>query len=262
MPRRSWLFPFMSILTLAVAMPLARAADMPIKVPVYKAHPSYYVPSWTGFYVGANAGYGFGSETASLTPTLNLFDIFSDGGIPTTAKLKPAGFFGGVQAGYNYQLSSWVLGVEADFQYSAIKGSFTVSTPGNNFVGATTTLEQQMKWFGTARARAGYLIADPLLLYATGGLAVAHISESATFLLNNGDSVGGSSSAVKTGWTVGGGAEWAFARQWTLKAEYLHYDLGKTEIDMKEIVSPFPRGATVRIPVTGNLVRAGVNYRF
>ena len=192
-------------LAAALATPAA-AADMS-----YPAPAATYAPApiftWTGFYLGANAGYGWGEADYSS-------DI--------------DGFLGGIQAGYNFQLSGpFVIGVEADIQYSNIESSvFTLD------------------YFGTVRARAGFAV-DQFLLYGTGGLAYGR----GTYELG-----GLSNDQTNIGWTVGDGAEYAIDMNWSVKAEYLYVDLGSETYTT--VAGPIDVG------LTSNILRAGVNYRF
>jgi outer membrane immunogenic protein len=212
------------LLVAAMAAP-SFAADLPrpsYKAPIYA--PSYY--NWTGFYAGINAGYGFGKSDWS--------------GAGGTGSTKPKGFIGGVQLGYNLQTGSWVWGLEADFDYSAMKGSDSGGTGVCSGAGSETKL----KYFGTGRGRLGYAGWDRWLPYDTGGVAYGNIKATPAF--------GGDFSKGKVGWTVGGGVEYAVFANWTTKLEYLYADLGSIS------------GGTPGNDVTfkSHLVRAGLNYRF
>src|SRR5579872_5028820 len=166
----------------------ASAADMPRRMPTKAPAPAYTPPfSWTGFYLGANAGWGWTSGNGSATL----------GGVPGTFSGSGNGFLGGVQAGYNWQVSNFVLGLETDFQGSS--GSGTV----NGVAGATTfTGTGKTPWFGTFRGRLGYA-ADRWLFYVTGGGLYGEstldgvVSTTGPF----------SSSATYLTWTVGAGIE-------------------------------------------------------
>jgi len=232
--------------------------------------------SWTGFYMGVNAGYGFGGNNAvDLAPGDSGFaPVFAAGGVPLPGNLNPNGFIGGGQAGYNYQFEKhWVAGLEADFQYADLRDTTTASTPTPpaGYVPGITTLRQNVSWLGTVRPRIGRLITDRLLLYGTGGLAYAGVDRSATIEyplganLNGGtgQEYYGSSSGTKTGWTYGGGLEWAFSNKLSLKAEYLYYDLGSETIGIVPNFPGSPPGvALARFHTTGQIVRTGLNYRF
>ncbi|WP_246702602.1 outer membrane protein [Starkeya sp. ORNL1] len=172
----------------------AFAADMQQPYPT-KAPPLVAVAppfSWTGFYLGGNAGYGWGSGKEGID------------------NLSPDGFLGGGQVGFNYQFgNNVVLGAEADFQGSNLKDS------GYNGVFDTRS---KMDYFGTVRGRIGYAF-DNVLPYLTGGLAWGHNE------IENLD-LGITSDNTHVGWTVGGGLEYALSNNWTVKAEYLYMDLG------------------------------------
>ncbi|MCS0493808.1 outer membrane protein [Ancylobacter mangrovi] len=185
----------MAAAALLVAAP-AFAADLPqaypTKAPVVVAEPAF---TWTGFYLGANAGYAWGS---------------GEGGASTLG-LDPDGFLGGGQIGVNYQFgNNVVLGAEADFQGSDIKDD-------------AYGYESKMDYFGTVRARLGYAF-DNVLPYVTGGLAWGHNE------VKN-SNLGLSSDNTAVGWTVGGGVEYGLTNNWTVKAEYLYMDLGEDYYD-------------------------------
>jgi outer membrane immunogenic protein len=250
-----------------LAAPLAvHAADL--RAPSYKA-PAYVAPaysSWNGSYGGINGGYAFGSTSdVSLASTSVGFDpAFAAGAVPSAVSLKPTGYMVGGQLGYNYQIwSSWVVGLEADIQYSSIKSDATVDISGvPGFVPSTTTVEHKMDYFGTARVRAGYLIWEPLLIYATGGLAFGHVKDTAEIAFPSiGQDYAGTATSTKIGWTAGAGVEWAFLGRWTAKAEYLYYDLGKNTVDLATVTGPAAT-ASATFPAKGSLARVGVNYRF
>jgi outer membrane immunogenic protein len=196
----------------------AQAADLSPS-PAYKA-PAYIAPAftWSGFYAGANFGYAFG--TANWTGP--------------TAETKPDGFLGGGTLGYNLQTGIWVWGLEGDFDYTAIKGSVAC--------GGAVVCTFKDQWLATTRGRIGYAGWGNFMPYFTGGAAFAEVKATAGGL---------SKSTLRTGWTVGGGVEYALWSNWSLKAEYLYTDLGKDSCC---------GGRTV--DYTTNIVRSGLNYRF
>jgi len=189
----------------------AMAADLP----VYTKAPPPYVPdfSWTGFYVGVNAGYGwstdgvttssigsttgdvfFGNNPSPSTFLAHLIAGTNTAAVPTSFKNDPHGFLGGVQAGYNMQVNrQWVFGIEADFQGADIKGSDTRQGAATGFllpgpqlfplsVSTLATSEQKVDSLGTLRARLGFIPWDShLLVYATGGLAYGHVESSTSY---------------------------------------------------------------------------------
>jgi len=209
----------------------AFAADMPIKG--YPPATPFY--SWTGFYVGANLGYGWGSGSGTIT---NL-------GATGPVSGSGHGIFGGGQAGYNWQTGSFVLGVEADIQASGQKGTVTGSAGANTFTGSAS-----VPWFGTVRGRLGYAF-DRTMLYITGGGFFGEAKVTGT------SSITGPFSASKTyeTYTIGGGVETALWNRWTAKLEYLY--VGSPN-DV-----PVPPGTTaITGHAHGQLIRAGINYRF
>jgi outer membrane immunogenic protein len=250
-------------IAMAAAGP-ARAADMPLKAPVYKAPPPVW--SWTGFYTGVNAGHGFGRRGADvdLIPVNPTF-------VPFTLHTDPKGFIGGAQAGYNWQRGAFVLGVETDLSFAAMKGDDS-TVPISAITGlplqnpnqpSISEAHENIKLFGTVRARLGVTPADRLLVYVTGGLAYAHIDHSAAtrFFIPNGNVFQGADSVTRTGWTAGGGGEWAVAANWSLKVEYLYYDLGDHTLFTTSIQTP-TRSITDTFRDNGHIVRVGLNYRF
>jgi outer membrane immunogenic protein len=210
-------------LATAVVNSAASAADLPRKAVPYA--PAYYAPVWSGFYVGVNAGYGWA----------NFDNNFG------SDKMK--GFVGGGQLGYNWQLGSFVLGVEGDMQYSAQKRTETAVIGGTTFTG-----EEKVPWFGTARGRLGYAF-DTVMIYGTGGAAWSNFKASVSAL-----GLTASTDTTKMGWTAGGGVEWMFLPRWSVKAEYLYIDSGTTSLTVA--------GVTGSGKLKDNVARLGVNYHF
>lgn len=216
------------------------AADLPPPI-VGKAAP-YVAPmyfSWTGFYVGGNAGYGWGSGSGTVT-----FTTLAPAGATGPFSGSGNGFLGGVQAGYNWQMGSFVFGGEVDFQLSEASGTFSGRAGAVTFNGSARNL-----WFGTGRGRIGYAF-DRWLVYGTGGGYVAENKASGI------DSLGRAFNARATGWgwTLGGGLEWAVAPSWSIKAEYLY-------LNTPDKV-PTRAGTTMTGSADTHVARGGVNFRF
>jgi outer membrane immunogenic protein len=260
----------------AVGATSASAADLPVKAPVYKAAPAIAAPSWTGWYVGANAGWvGSTSNTIAITGTDTgtggLGSALAAGVIPGSIDLGYSGFIGGGQLGYNWQNRNWVYGLEADIDWASAKGSadipdatftprFGIHTP------LTTNATRELNWLGTFRGRVGFTPTAPLLLFATGGLAIGQhklgigiTDPSATPPAN----LFNETSKTSAGWTVGGGAEWMFAPRWSLKAEYLYVDLGSISSTINYAYGAgFTSSLTATVHDRVNIVRGGINYHF
>ncbi len=225
-----------AFLSCALAFPLTsalHAADIPARV--YHKAPAF-VPqfSWTGFYVGANLGWGWSDGDGTITAGAASGPYSGSGD----------GILGGVQAGYNWQVGSIVFGIEADIQASGGEGSVSGVAGATTFTGTAKT-----PWFGTLRGRLGYAF-DRTMLYATGGLVYGHAK------LDGVSSTTGAFSASENywSWTIGGGIEHALWSNWSVKAEYLYVG---TPSD-----TPVPPGTAVDGSLHGHILRAGLNYRF
>jgi outer membrane immunogenic protein len=236
----------------------ASAADL---APRYAKAPMMVDPAynWTGFYVGLHAGAA--STDGDLTTQVTDGFFFND---QITNTFRKTGFIGGGQIGYNYQSGMAVFGLEADASSLNVKSSVSGFDPFFSGKGNTATLSSSIDWLVTARARAGIAATPALLLYVTGGLAVAGVNVSYQnnaiapgVLLSNSLSV----NETRYGWTAGFGAEYALGGNWSVKGEYLRVMLGDTTVNV-----PFDpaTNATGSIKVSQNvdLIRAGLNYKF
>ncbi len=220
-----------------VAMAADMSARAPFKAPVFVTA----APSWTGFYVGAHAGYGWGDfEASDVDP---VFRALIDEDLNHT----PDGGVFGLHAGYNYQVGDIVFGVEGDGSYATIKGDVFYDFP---LLGGTFTDQQTSKIDAlfSARARVGYAF-GPALVYATGGVATARVASTFTASLF-GQSLSTSDQKWHVGYTVGGGVEYKLAPNWSTRVEYLYSDLG----EQTHTVEPFA--------LTLNVVRVGLTYQF
>jgi outer membrane immunogenic protein len=208
----------------------ASAADLPARM-YTKAPPPMAVSDWTGFYLGANVGFG----SARYSSSVGNLDTSQTG----------SGILGGGQLGYNQQYGRWVLGLEVDGQGTDQSGNLSIGLPGG-----VLTRSDSMPWFFTGRARLGYTITPTWMIYATGGAAVADVKSDFT-------ATGLGSTTLETtrvGWTAGAGVEAMFARNWSAKAEYLHIDVGSTTGTV------FTVPTTVKL--TDDIGRVGINYHF
>jgi outer membrane immunogenic protein len=229
---------------LALSASAVYGADMG-PPPVYKAPPPLLPPyTWTGFYIGANGGFGGNNVNYSATVA----------GFPANATLNSSGFLGGGQAGFNWQVSPlWVIGVETDFDGTDISSNASATGPF-----ATATAGTKVDWFGTVRGRAGFLVAPNVLLYGTGGWAYGHTTSSASAVLL-GAGAGVSSSSTQNGWTAGGGLEYAFNPWLSFKTEYRYVDLGTANLASGAVG---PVVFSVNEKTTFHTVTAGLNFKF
>ena len=244
--------------------------------------------NWTGFYVGLNGGYSWGSANTSIAPFAGIF--------PVTAfapfRQKVDGGLAGGQIGYNWQVDrTWVLGLEADMQWTGEKSSTSLTTVGprygssiiglpvglgadfNAIASQTAALSYNLQWFATFRGRAGVLVDPQTLLYGTGGLAVGdfkYTAQTTTSVQVFTPGLAGttplgpplvlagaaaSSSDTRVGWTVGAGIERKFSPNWSGKLEYLYMDFG---------TKTYFAGTVNQADVSfhDNIFRAGINYEF
>ena len=244
----------------------ALAADLPSRKvePVAPVAPSF---TWTGFYAGVNAGVDWASR--NVNTAVNASELLStwypdllQALSPTPYSNSRAGFIGGIQVGYNYQINQFVIGAEADFMGMAVSkrsgtsatssssvdiSSFYGDPPGTDIFktdasGAASTKITQ-NWLGTVRARAGFAI-DRLLIFGTGGFAYGSVraqtagavrfSQDVVFndiaivapVLSGNLPSAGSKTSTQVGYTFGAGAEYAITDNWIIRAEYLYYNLG------------------------------------
>ena len=174
------------------------------------AAPGY---NWSGAYIGAQGGYGFGHKEWP--------DFF---GTPTSGKFDANGWLAGGTVGVNAQAGTFVFGVEGEWMWTGIKGSqtFTTDLGGGGF--ETDNLESKINWLAIASARAGFVVGDRLLVYAKGGVALAdekhshNLAQSVVGFGTVAASLNGR--AVHTGIVLGAGAEYALGGNWSAKLEY------------------------------------------
>jgi outer membrane immunogenic protein len=219
------------------------AADLGNR-PVYKAPPAPApMFSWTGFYIGAHAGYGWGNNDFSDT-------IGFVGPAGTSYGNDTDGFFGGGQAGFDYQFApNWVLGIEGQMSGGKIDGS-TSYVPA---IG-TTAFSNDAKWLASVTGRLGFTPGGSnWLIYGKGGVAFADLEQTVSI---PGFSV--SNSETRTGWTAGAGVEYAFAPGWSGKIEYQYYDFGSETYDF----SPTAIAAPFEVDTNFHTIKAGLNWRF
>jgi outer membrane immunogenic protein len=234
------------IAAMAAGFPqLGAAADL--KAPVYKAPPAPVAAyGWTGCYLGIEGGGAWGRS-----------DQIANGPVgfgSTTGGYDVSGGLVGGTAGCNYQVNNWVLGVEGDMSWADTSGTGTNVPP---FV-AGTVVGTREHWLATIRGRVGFTPVERWLVYATGGFAAADVEATIATA-----AVGSfADTQTRTGWTAGVGVETAFWGRWTAKLEYLH-----VEFSSQTYFTPSPApglGINTRsdVPLTNEIVRAGVNLHF
>ena len=250
----------------------AFAADLPSrKAPVVYAAPAP-IFTWTGFYIGLNAGYTWSDRNViSLFTTDTGIGGFGagqlNGAFPFTVASKRDGFIGGGQIGYNWQMGAAVFGLEADIQgIAASKTNVGYFVPVAGWAPTFSNYSRSLDWLGTVRGRLGFTIAPQFLLYGTGGLAYG--GTTLGFAATGPTwgppmAVATNLSKISVGWTAGVGAEYAFSNNWSAKVEWLYYDLGRQTTNTVAYVygANLTTGA-VSARTSGHVVRAGLNYKF
>jgi outer membrane immunogenic protein len=232
----------LSTVALAALAGTAAAADLPSRraPPVY-VPPPIPVFTWTGLYIGGQVGYEFGRSSASG----------ATGAGPTAGGANPNGVIGGAHIGYLYSTqgipgfgaalgSGGVIGIEGDVDGSNYRSTYALGP-------ITDQTRQNIQ--GSVRGRLGVAV-DRALFYATGGVAFGDLG-------NNYTSATGASTSIshgRVGWTGGGGVEYAFTNNWSVRAEYRYTDFGS--------VTDTFGAATVRHHETDNRVQAGFSYKF
>jgi outer membrane immunogenic protein len=295
--------PVIAAVLVAFSAGTAHAADLPSTKgpPVFAPPPA---PTWTGFYVGVNAGGAWDADPVSvsgsplfanpLAPAGTTAGLAASiAGVTRSLPVNSRGFIGGGQIGYNHQFDKFVLGIEADIQGTSVSGSGYGTTaepivgfPGNT-AQTTLSVSNRLDYLGTLRGRIGFTITPTLLLYGTGGLAYGGVDSKtdinqalagpATLTVNVPYSSDSNFSGVRFGWTAGAGLAWMLSPQWSVKLEYLYYDLGSANYGgvLNNIVGPGPPGNLVPVGgvfyslgtaastrLDGNIVRVGLNYQF
>ena len=264
-------------LTVAGAV-AAQAADLPTRK---EAPAPVFVPppfTWTGFYIGLNAGavWKSGNNNGSLyapsAPWLYSYWPGNNFGNSNT------GFIGGGQAGYNWQTGAFVLGVETDFDGSSLSKSGNLTGPNftNPFNGNTGYLTANGKvsldWLGSTRGRVGFVVTpdNRLMFYGTGGVAYGGGSARLYFFDSSSGVYfnSGNNSQSRAGWVIGGGVEYAITNNIILGAEYLYFDLGSRHFyaypgSINGIPAPYANVyAQGKVNFDGSVVRARVSYKF
>ena len=276
------------------------ASDESASLPNKKGPPpvAQSLVSWTGLYVGVSAGDNFGSSNLNvvaspLAASGDLGAAAAVSGAATSGLGNFGGFIGGGQVGYNWQLGDeqsgrkkFVAGIEADIQgtggagntWPLSNGAPSTLVPANNISGSVAT-SYSLDYIGTVRTRVGYLLTPSLLAYGSGGLAYGQanlITQTSLFAAAPSGALAGFAagsanySNLLVGWTAGGGMEWMFHPNWSVKAEYLYYDLGAVSTS-GPVAGTSPSGAPfaaftlasqASARFNGHIVRGGVNYHF
>jgi outer membrane immunogenic protein len=231
------------------------AADLSPRISM-KAAAMAPIYTWTGCYIGANAGAGSDRESfTDVDPRLALtlrpyIDLGSE---------RATGAMGGGQIGCDYQAGNWVVGAQGMFDATDFKGrNHVVPGPGDPQFGDIYDLSSRVSWVATATARIGYVVQPQLLVYAKGGAAWmrSDLNYSITAMGLTNTYTG---AETRTGWTAGAGLEYLIATNWSVFAEYSHMDFGSGTLSTTLSTDPSP--VPIRISHRIDTVMLGLNYR-
>ena len=226
--------------------------------------PPVYLPpapifTWSGFYLGGQVGYAWARDNGSINnPAPGIPGLPSAIFLPFTVDLN--GVIGGAHLGYNLQIPGWnwfsssgvVIGLEGDVDGTSLSKRQLVGAFPPFFQGL---VDPKATVQGSIRARLG-IAWDRVLVYGTGGAVFADFTNFYNTLPLGGiDQI----TSTRSGWTVGGGLEYAFTNNWSLRAEYRYSDFGHRN-DFSPIAL-FPN-SFVRHHLTENQVQAGFSYKF
>lgn len=251
---------FLGFAAATIAGP-AMAADLATKASTYQA-PVAAAFNWTGFYVGGHLGEGWEEDHVTNVGTINSAN-FPFG---ATHKISPSGFLGGVQGGFNWQFSpNWLIGVEGDFSWADVKGE--ASSAGAVSLAVVSHYNEKVNWISTFTGRIGY-VSNNWLLYGKAGWGWAD-TEGSSYTTNAAGAITTTTTSGETrsGWVAGGGVEWGFLPNWTVKLEYDYLELG-TDTTSSAVTygttPPVLTGVTLlrEHDTHINLLKAGINYRF
>jgi outer membrane immunogenic protein len=275
-------------LTFSIILGAVSAEAKPSHPPTFET--SKTTPySWTGWYVGVNLGGGWSSRDVTFNANDPAAASIFGTGLPATS-FNTLGVIGGLQFGYNWEFQpKYLVGFETDFDGSGIAGSG--SSYNSTYFGKPTGLvNENINWFGTVRARLGWIPVNNLLTFVTGGFAYGQVKHTGSYAFAPGQgavrtlggySVGcgtgglgsglscfvGSSTDIAVGWALGGGLEYALSQQWHIKAEYLYVSLESKSL--KETATFLQNPADLPGSINANfnrtdfnIARVGLNYFF
>ncbi|MBV8241515.1 MAG: TonB-dependent receptor [Hyphomicrobiales bacterium] len=235
--------------------------------PLILKPPVPWLWTWNGYYLGVNAGYGWGRSNTDAF----FNDIANATAFRTNSSAGVRGSVLGIQTGYNFVSGRWLWGVEADLSLTGQVGNPIFTCPAftcnpNGAVVAAFDQNQKIDWFGTLRQRWGVLVTPDLLVYGSYGAAIAGISTAGNvfgFDPNGIPAISAfSNRSINAGWAAGGGVEAHLGGHWTGKVEYLYMKFGSATTNMNNqgimtLTTQFNSRS-----ITDQLLRVGLNYKF
>jgi outer membrane immunogenic protein len=239
-----------ALLTLVSGSAMAADLSRPAPAPVYtKAPPMMPAFSWTGCYIGGNAGGVWVDKTLTTSAAVTIPGVGTFASGLGEGSINWSGGVAGGQVGCNYQVSSWVFGVQGDFDWSGASTSFTDTVFG-------TTDSIKVKSVASVTGRIGYAW-DRFLVYAKGGGAWETDDYTASLA-----GLSATVSDTRNGWTVGGGGEYAFTDWLTGFVEYDFYDFGTKTESLTGTAGAAAVTISTSVKETKSIAKAGLNFKF
>jgi outer membrane immunogenic protein len=211
---------------------------------------------WSGFYLGASAGYGDGKADTTFVPSTGTLT-------PNTTEPDMQGFVYGFFGGMNHQAGIFVGGIEADVMFAHMDGAQHVSTFSYNNVTLNGSLEaeQEINWYSTVRGRAGVGVGG-FHVYGTAGVAIGNVDHRSDVTPLGASDFPVNQTDTMYGWVIGGGVEGKINRLVTWRAQYMHLDFGETS----KKADPVPSGSSLTVDhqwiATANTFTVGIGFRF
>jgi outer membrane immunogenic protein len=214
---------------LAVSSIAASAADLgrPYPAPEQPLLPAPVGTTWSGFYIGGNLGAAFDPNDLSIKDLSEEQDL-------SLKFSKDTELIGGVHGGYNWQMGTWVAGIEGDIDFA-----------------------DNINYLASARGRLGWALGS-WLLYGTGG--VAFIDNDSNFSVVSADDglFNFNRDNTETGFVAGGGLDYKLAPQLSLGVEGLYYGFGSDDTPLAAGDEPF----VLKEDQDFGVVRGRLNYYF
>jgi len=240
-----WVATVAAVAATAVSFSPVRAADLPHKAPAGEAPVASF---WTGCYIGVEGGGVWGSSQ-------HVSAAAATSGLPITPKFNESGGIAGGTVGCNYEIHSWVFGVENDLSWTNGHGSASDQLPFN--LAAVSHTDQ--KWLDSVRGRIGLAWVPQFMSYVTLGAAFAGTDVN---ICNTALGLCASQSNVRTGWIAGIGFEYSVWNNISVKFEYLHADFGTARYFSTPVILGPVNIVTRDVGLKDDIVRAGLNWRF
>jgi outer membrane immunogenic protein len=230
----------------------AHAADMPLPVKAPPPPPVVLLPTWTGCYIGANAGAAFEHTDFRRVGQVNGAPMNNNFGSQSHSSAAAGG-----QVGCDYQFNNFVFGAQGLIDGTGLKGTNRIPVAVAN--ANAFAINHKTDWYSTVTGRVGYTVIPSVLVYAKGGAA---FTEDRLAVLGVTNLVTETAKTGRVGWTAGGGVEWMFHPNVSAFLEYQHLDFGGKNVAFRNAPGVAGAADIIRTNQRIDTVMAGVNYHF